>query len=89
MAYIEFKKNLENWPILEQNHELTPLEKFQFFGFFFLVFIGKKVFYSVLEYHKTHFHGLYCLEKKVGKMASFRPKPRTNHVGKMSIFRLL
>ena len=34
LAYILPKKNkLENWPVLDQNHGLTPLEKFQFFDF--------------------------------------------------------
>ena len=30
--------------------------------------------FFVLEYHKTHFPGLYCLKKKGGKMANFGPK---------------
>ena len=41
--------------------------------------------FLVLEYHKTHFPGLYCLKKKVGKMAIFGPKPWVNPFGKMSI----
>ena len=44
--------------------------------------------FNVLEYHKRHFPGLYCLKKKVGKMAIFGPKPWVNPFGKMSIFRL-
>ena len=27
--------------------------------------------FLVLEYRKRHFPGLYCLKKKVGKMANF------------------
>ena len=46
----------------------------------------RKHFY-VLEYHKRHFPGLYCLKNKVGKIAIFRPKPWVPF-GKMSIFRL-
>ena len=42
----------------------------------------------VLEYRKTHFPGLYCLTKKVGKMAIFGPKPWVNPFEKMSIFGL-
>ena len=46
--------------------------------------------FFVLEYRKKHFTGLYYLKKKkVGKMATFGPKPWTNPFGKMSIFRLL
>ena len=39
LAYIAFKKKLEKWPFLDQNHGLTPLEKCQvlnFLNFFFL-----------------------------------------------------
>ena len=31
LAYIAFKKKLERWPFLDQNHGLTPLEKCQSF----------------------------------------------------------
>ena len=44
--------------------------------------------FCVLEYHKRHFPGLYCLKKKVGKMAIFGPKPWVNPFAKISIFRL-
>ena len=43
--------------------------------------------FFVLEYHNRHFPGLWCLKKKVGKMAIFGPKPWVNPFGKMSIFR--
>ena len=44
--------------------------------------------FFVLEYHKKHFPGLYCLNKKGGKMANFGLKAWTKHLGKMSVFRL-
>ena len=44
--------------------------------------------FLLLEYNKRTFPGLYCLKKKVGKMAIFGPKPWINPFGKMSIFRL-
>ena len=44
--------------------------------------------FFVLECRKRHFPGLYCLNKKVGKMAIIGPKPWVNPFGKMSIFRL-
>ena len=60
-----------------------------------LVFIAEKdVFYSlerrffVLEYRKIHLPGLYCLRKKVGKMAIFGAKPWVSPFGKVPIFRL-
>ena len=60
-----------------------------------LVFIAEKgVFYSlerrflVLEYRKIPFPGLYCLRKKVGKMAIFGAKPWVSPFGKMPFLRL-
>ena len=44
--------------------------------------------FFVLEYRKRHFPGLYCLKRKVGKIAVFKPKPWVNPFGRMSIFRL-
>ena len=80
------KKKLKKWPFLDQNHEVTPLEKCQFFDilhFFFYCLEGR---FCVLEYRKRHFPILYCLKKKVGKMAILGPKPWVNPVGKMSSF---
>ena len=45
--------------------------------------------FLVLKYRKTHFRGLHCLRKKVGKMAIFGPKPWVNSFEKISFFRLL
>ena len=42
----------------------------------------------MLEYRKRHFHGVYCLKKRVKKMAIFRPKPWVNPFEKMSMFGL-
>ena len=44
--------------------------------------------FFVLEYHKRHFPFLYCVKKKVAKMAIFGPKPWVNPLRIMSIFRL-
>ena len=52
------------------------------------VFIAQKSVFFVLEYHKRHFPGPYCLKKKVGKMAIYGPKRQVNPFGKMPIFRL-
>ena len=41
------------------------------------------------EYRKRHFSCPYFLQKKVGKMANFGPKPWVNPFGNMSIFRLV
>ena len=39
LAYIAFKKKLEKWPFLDQNHGLTRLEKCQFFDFLNFLFL--------------------------------------------------
>ena len=40
------KKKMEKWPFLDQNHGLTPLEKFQFVTFFnFLFLLLRKAFF--------------------------------------------
>ena len=74
---------MEKWPVFNQNHGLSPLEKSQFFdllNFFFFI---------VHEYRTTPLPGLYFLKTKYGKMAIFEPKPWViNPFEKISIFRL-
>ena len=67
---------------------VNPFGKTPIFRLFEVdVFIALKGFlFFVLEYRKRYFPGLYCLKKKVGKMAIFGPKPWVNPFGKMSIF---
>ena len=48
--------------------------------------LGKLFFF--LEYNQTHFPGLVCQNKKVGKFSIFWPKPRTNPFGKIPIFQV-
>ena len=66
-----------------------PLWKYVHFSTFWT-----SCFYSLercffdLEYRKRHFPCLYCLNKDVGKMTIFGPKPWVNPFGKMWIFRL-
>ena len=38
-AYIAKKTKSENWPFLEQNHGLTPLQKCQVFDYLNLLFL--------------------------------------------------
>ena len=78
---------LEKWPFFFQNHGFTLLEKCQFFDFLNLFFYSLKRCFFVLKYRKRRFRGLYCLKKKVGKMAIFTPKPWINPFEKLSIFR--
>ena len=46
LPYFIFKKKMEKWRIFGQNHGLTPLEKSQFFDFFYFVFLQpRKAFF--------------------------------------------
>ena len=65
-----------------------PWKNVNFSTFLTSFFYSLERRFSTLEYRKRHFSGLYCLKKKVGKMAIFGPKPWLNPFGKMSIFRL-
>ena len=68
---------------------VNPLGKMSVFSTFWTsCFYSLQRRFFVLEYHKRHFPGLYCLKKKVEKMAIFEPKPWVNPFGKMSNFRL-
>ena len=68
---------------------INPFGKVSIFRLFeVLVFVARKGVFFFLEYRKRHFPGLYCLKRKVGKMAVFGPKPWVNPFGKVSIFRL-
>ena len=65
-----------------------PWKNVNFWTFWTSCFYSLERRFFVLEYRKRHFAGLYCLKKKVGKMAMFGPKAWVNPIGKMSIFRV-
>ena len=65
---------MEKFPLLEKNHGLTPLEKFQFLTFWTLCFYSLARRFFVVEYHKRRFPGLYCLKKKLKKNGHFWTK---------------
>ena len=74
LAYIGYKRKLEKWPFLDQNHGLTPLKKISIFRLFeLLVFLPRKAFF-VLGYHRKHFPSLYYLKKKSWKNGRFLTK---------------
>ena len=79
-------KKLEKLPFLEQNHGLTLWKNVSFSMFWIFCFYSLEKRFLVVKYRKRHFPGLYCLKKKVGKLAIFGPKPWVNVFGKMSIF---
>ena len=56
---------MDKWTILDENHGVTRLEKSQFFvTFSTYCFYSLEKRFFVLEYRKTHFSWLYCLENK-------------------------
>ena len=83
------KKKVGKMGIFTPKPRVNPFGKMKIFRVFELhVFKAQNRLFFVLEYRKRHFPGVYCLKKKVGKMAIFGPKPWVNPFGKMSIFRL-
>ena len=70
-------KNWKNGHFWYQNHGFgqKPWKNINFSTFGTCSFYSLERRFLVLEYHKTHFSGLYCLKKKVGKMVVFGPKP--------------
>ena len=76
-------------PIFLPKLWVNPFGKMSIIGLFeLLVFIAQKGVFFPLEYRKRPFPGLYCLKKKVGKMAILGKKPWVNPFAKMSIFLL-
>ena len=71
----QLNKKCEKWQILDQSHGLTPLQKCQFFNFLKFLFLQPRRAFSVLEYRKRHFPGLFGLKEKVRKKAIFGLKP--------------
>ena len=86
LVYIAYKGKLVKGHFWTKTM-VYPFGKMSIFGLFeLLVFEALKAFLA-LEYRKRHFPSLYCLIRKVGKMAIFGQKPWVNPFGKMSIFR--
>ena len=65
------------------------MEKGLFFEFLNFVFYSLERRFLTLEYRKRHFLGIYCLKKKLGKIAIFKPKPWLNPLEKCQFFDLL
>ena len=61
------EKNLEKWPILDQNYGLTRLEKRQFFDFLNFFFYRLQRRFFDVENRKRHFPSLSCIKKKLEK----------------------
>ena len=67
----------------------NPLGRISIFRLFKLrVFFAQKVVFSFQNIVKHIFLPYICKRKQVGKMATLGPKPWTNPLGRISIFRL-
>ena len=84
--YYLSKKTWKNGQFLTKTMDLWKNGNFS--SFWSSCFYSLKRHFFVLEFQKTHFRLLYCLRKKFGNMANFRPKPWTNPFAKMTIFPL-
>ena len=72
LAYFASNKKMERVSFFDQNHGVTPLEKSQFFDFFTCFFFyNQNRRFFLLAYRATHFLGLFCLIKKMEKVAIF------------------
>ena len=80
---------LEKLPFLDENHGLTLWKNVTFLTFWTFRFYSPERSLLLLEYRKTHFLGLQCLKKHVGKMAIFGPKPWVNPLEKCQFFDFL
>ena len=76
------KKKVAKMAIFGPKPWVNPMEKCQFFDFLNFSIYSLERCFLVLEYRKTHFPGLYCLKKKVGKLAIFGPKAWVNPLQK-------
>ena len=70
LGYIAQKKSWKKLPFLNQSHGKMSIFRL----FRLLVFIAQKSVFFVLEYHKRHFPGLYCLKRKSWKNGHFWTK---------------
>ena len=82
------KKSSKNGHFWTQTMGYPLWKNVNFSTFWTSCFYSLERRFFVLEYQNRHFPGLYCLEKKGGKMAIFGPKPWVNPFKKISILRL-
>ena len=82
------KKRLEKKKFFNKNHQLTPLQKSQFFDFFTFWFLQPTKAFFRSRVSPNTFSWPIILKKEVDKMAIFGPKPWVNPFGKISNFGL-
>ena len=67
LTYSAYKKILEKWPFLHQNHGLTLWKNVNFSTFGTSCFYCLETRFFNLEYRKSHFPNLQCLKKRLEK----------------------
>ena len=89
LAFIVYKNKLQKWPLLDQNHCLTPSKRCEFFNFlnFFFLQPRKAIFRSKIS-QKT-FSWPKLPKKKLEKWPFLNQNHWVNPFDKLSIFRLL
>ena len=71
-AYFSQKQSMEKIPIFDQNHGLTPLQKFEFLPLFRKdIFMLKKVFFSILSISKKYFQAHFPQKQSMEKIPIF------------------
>ena len=89
LAYFALKKKVRRMAILIPKSWVDPFGKMSIFDFFnFLFSYPRKAFICSRISSKKLISSLFCLKKKVRKIAILIPKPWVNPFGKMSLFRL-
>ena len=84
------KKKAKTMAIYGPKPWVNPFRKMSIFRLFqLLVPRAQKGIFLVLEYRKTHFPGLYCLKKKVGKIPFFDQNHGLTTLGKCQFFAFL
>ena len=77
---------MKKWLFLDKNHGLPLWKNVNFSIFWTSCFYSQERLLFALEYRKRHSSGLYCLKKKVEKMAIFGPKPWVTPLNKCQFF---
>ena len=91
LAYIASKKNkFEKWPFLDQNHGLTPLEKWQFFAFLSFLFLQRrKAFFRSKILLKTFSLPILSKKNKLEKWSFLDQNHGLTPLEKFQFFHLL
>ena len=90
LAYIAYKKMLEKWPFLDQNHGLTPLDKCEFFDFLDFLFLQpREAFFRSRISKRTFCWPILPTKRKLEKWPFLDPNHRLTPLEKCQLFQFL